>query len=86
MGVELVHAHFNGGWYQGQRPGEQRIERRELVFKKGIHQDTVKPDSRGRVSRKIKRGCEKTCHDMAGDDEADAEQAIEERRGRAGGH
>ena len=36
---------------------------------------------------KSKRGSYKKTHpDVAVDDEADAEQAIEERRGRAGGH
>ena len=47
--VDLVRAHFN----QGQRPGEQRTERREFAFMKLIHQDTVKPVFPGRVSKKM---------------------------------
>ena len=50
--VGMVQAHFN----QRQRPGEQRTERREFAFMKVIHQDTVKPDFPGRVSKKMKEG------------------------------
>jgi hypothetical protein len=52
-----------------------------------VHQDSVKLDSPGGINTKIERGgFVKKTHPTAVDDEAYAEQAIEEWRGRAGGH
>ena len=71
----------------GIRPLAWRAVVEDVALMKVIHLDSARLVSPGRVNGQVKEGkCKKTHPDMATDDEADAEQAIEEQRGRAGGH